>query len=121
MAVFYYRRFDFYDTNLRWNYHISSNDKIRLNFLLLSNDLVFQENAVVSGNFTSRQSSVNQSSIAGGLFYDRKWKPKCPKHRYKMGPWALRGWIFNDLRGFWKELVFHLDIFGSLVLGTKRR
>ena len=69
-------RFDFYDTNLRWNYHISSNDKIRLNFLLLSNDLVFQENAVVSGNFTSRQSSVNQSSIAGGIFYDRKWNEK---------------------------------------------
>ena len=36
----------------------------------------FQENAVVSGNFTSRQSSVNQSSIAGGLFYDRKWNEK---------------------------------------------
>ena len=44
-----------------------------------------------------------------------------PKHRYKMGPWALRGWICNDLRGFWKELVFHPDTLEFLVLGAQRR
>lgn len=65
--------FDFYDTNVRWNYAASPKDKLRVNFLLLSNELVFLENAVVSGNFTSRQSSILQNSIAGGLNYDRQW------------------------------------------------
>ncbi|SHJ54168.1 TonB-dependent receptor [Aquimarina spongiae] len=68
--------FDFYDTNLRWNYHISENDKVRLNFLLINNDLVFSENATINNIETSRQSNISQNSIAAGIWYHRKWSDK---------------------------------------------
>lgn len=61
--------FDFYDTNLRWNYNISDKDRIRANFLIIANELIFKENATT----ISRRSSINQNSIAGGVWYQRKW------------------------------------------------
>jgi carboxypeptidase-like protein/TonB-dependent receptor-like protein len=65
--------FDFYDTSLRWLYRISDKDQIRLNFINISNELVFTENALVNNEETSRESSVSQNSIAGGLDYRRTW------------------------------------------------
>ncbi|WP_299898933.1 carboxypeptidase-like regulatory domain-containing protein [uncultured Aquimarina sp.] len=67
--------FDFYDVNLRWNWQISKKDKIRLNFLGISNELVFTENDVLNEVDISRQSSLIQNSFAGGLWYQRNWNP----------------------------------------------
>ncbi|WP_148783544.1 TonB-dependent receptor [Aquimarina intermedia] len=61
--------FDFYDTNLRWNYIISDKDRLRANFLLIANELIFTENATT----ISRKSSIDQNSIAGGVWYQRNW------------------------------------------------
>ncbi len=68
--------FDFYDTNLRWNYDISKKDKLRLNFLLINNDLIFRENVLINERQNSRQSGISQNSIAGGLWYQRKWNAR---------------------------------------------
>ena len=68
--------FDFYDVSLRWLYNITDNDQIRINLLNLDNTLTFTENAFGGGLSASRPSSLNQSNLAGGLHYDRKWNDK---------------------------------------------
>ena len=69
------QQFDFYDTSLRWLYRISDKDQLRLNFININNELLFNENAIVLGQETSRESGVSQNSIAGGLHYQRNWNP----------------------------------------------
>jgi len=68
--------FDFYDTNLTYKYQISDKDKLRLNFFLVNNNLVFEENDIVNSEFSSRQSSISQSNLAAGIWYQREWNPK---------------------------------------------
>ncbi len=65
--------FDFYDISLRWLYRISDKDRLRLNFIVMDNQLAFDENAEVAGIDVSRTSSVQQNNFAAGLFYERKW------------------------------------------------
>ncbi|RLD27656.1 MAG: TonB-dependent receptor [Bacteroidetes bacterium] len=67
------KTFDFYDTSLRWIYKISDKDEIRLNFINVSNELIFNENAVINNNAESKESSLTQNSIAGALYYNRIW------------------------------------------------
>jgi len=67
------QQFDFYDTSVRWLYRISDKDQIRLNFININNELVFNENAVINSEETSRESSVSQNSIGGGIYYKRAW------------------------------------------------
>lgn len=67
------QKFDFYDASVRWIYEISDNDRIRLNFINTSNELVFDENRIIDTGEESRTSSVTQNSIAGGLYYKRRW------------------------------------------------
>ncbi len=68
--------FDFYDQSLRWLYKPSEKDEIQLNFINVSNELVFNENASIFGIEESRRSSVAQNSIAGGLQYHRAWNDR---------------------------------------------
>ncbi len=67
------KAFDFYDTSLRWNYKIGPKDEVRLNFINVANELVFNENAIVNNREESRQSKVTQNSIAAGIQYKRTW------------------------------------------------
>ena len=67
------KAFDFYDASLRWIYKISDSDELRLNFINVSNQLIFDENAVINDNPESRKSSLTQNSIAGALYYNRIW------------------------------------------------
>lgn len=66
-------KFDFYDTSLRWLYDISEKDQLRINFISINNELVFNENAFVNQIEESKESSLQQNSIAGSLFYKRRW------------------------------------------------
>jgi hypothetical protein len=65
--------FNFYDTSLRWLYKPTHKDIIRLNFILINNDLSFDETAAPNGTLETRKSSVSQNSIAAGLNYKREW------------------------------------------------
>jgi hypothetical protein len=69
-------KFDFYDTSMRWLYGISEKDQLRINFLNISNELVFNENAFINQTEESKKSSLQQNSIAGSLFYRRSWSDK---------------------------------------------
>ncbi len=68
--------FDFYDIGLRWLYQIDAKNQIRLNFLTVNNELLFNENATLNGINESRESSLVQNSIGAGLFYKRIWNDK---------------------------------------------
>ena len=70
------QNFSFYDTSLRWISQISDKDRLRVNFININNELVFTENATVLGEDVSRESSVSQNSIAGGLQYERNWSDR---------------------------------------------
>ncbi len=66
------KEFDFYDVSLRWIYKISDKDELRVNFINVANELVFNENT----EDESRQSNVNQNSIAGAIHYNKIWNSK---------------------------------------------
>ncbi len=68
--------FDFYDAIFRWNYDVSNKDRVRVNFLAINNDLIFTESTLVNSEPISRQSSIKQRSIAGGVWYQRDWNEK---------------------------------------------
>lgn len=68
------KQFDFYDASFRWLYNIGDTDVLRLNFISIGNNLIFNENAIVNGNQESRRSSLTQNSIAGGVFYEHTWR-----------------------------------------------
>lgn len=68
--------FDFYDTSLRWLYNIDDKSQLRINFLLVNNELLFNENANLNGTNEARVSNLVQNSIGSGLFYKRIWNNK---------------------------------------------
>ncbi|CAM1359022.1 TonB-dependent Receptor Plug Domain [Tenacibaculum sediminilitoris] len=70
------QEFNFYDTSLRWLYTPSDKDFIRVNFILIDNNLTFDETALIDSSIETKQSSLSQKSIAGGIYYRRKWNPK---------------------------------------------
>lgn len=70
------KSFDFYDTSLRWLYKPNATDEIRINFINVSNKLLFNENAVVNGVTESRESQLTQNSIAGSIRYKKAWSDK---------------------------------------------
>ena len=70
------KTFDFYDTSLRWIYNISDKDEVRVNFINVHNQLQFNENATVNQEEESRDSKLDQNSIAGALHYNRVWNDK---------------------------------------------
>ena len=70
------KTFDFYDTSLRWIYQISDKDKLRVNFINVSNNLEFTENETINNERKSRESSLSQNSIAGALYYNRQWNDR---------------------------------------------
>lgn len=67
------KTFDFYDISMRWLYKISDRDKLRVNFLYLDNNLVFNENITIDAMTTSRESSVAQNSLGAGVWYEHQW------------------------------------------------
>ncbi|WP_406025749.1 TonB-dependent receptor plug domain-containing protein [Winogradskyella sp.] len=70
------KTFDFYDVSLRWLYNISDKDKLRVNFINVANQLVFNENSMVNAVEDSRESSLSQNSTAGAIAYSRLWNSK---------------------------------------------
>lgn len=65
--------FDFYDGSMRLLYTPSTRETWRMNLIYTSNRISFAESAEIAGQTLSRRSSLNQYSIAGGLYYSRQW------------------------------------------------
>ena len=68
--------FKFFDTSLRLLYKISPKDELRVNFLVLGNELDFDENAVIDNVLISRNSNLIQDNLSGGVFFRRTWNEK---------------------------------------------
>ncbi|MEW7292360.1 TonB-dependent receptor plug domain-containing protein [Aquimarina sp. 2304DJ70-9] len=65
--------FSFYDTSLRWLYQLSSKDLLKVNALLIRNDLIFEENTLINQINIARESSIKQNNSAGSISYQRNW------------------------------------------------
>ena len=65
--------FDFYDTSVRWLYSPGEKDEIQFNLIVANNELVFDENAQIDSELITRQSNLEQNSIALGLQHRRNW------------------------------------------------
>lgn len=70
------KEFDFYDASLRWIYKINDKEELRLNFINVANELMFNENTTLNTTEDSRQSSLSQNSIAGAIEYSKIWNHK---------------------------------------------
>ena len=68
--------FSFYDTSIRWLYSPSEKDRIRLNFILIDNNLTFDESSETIEVLETRESHLSQNSIAAGLSYEREWSDR---------------------------------------------
>ncbi|WP_047550531.1 TonB-dependent receptor [Psychroserpens sp. Hel_I_66] len=70
------QEFNFHDASLRWLYQPTDKDIIRLNFILVNNDLGFNETVDLNNTLRTRRSSISQNSLAVGLNYKRQWNEK---------------------------------------------
>jgi hypothetical protein len=68
--------FSFHDINLRWLYQLNDEERIRVNFLTVENNLLFTENAVVMEQEESKESNASQNNIAASVFYHRIWSDR---------------------------------------------
>ncbi|MGW9687029.1 TonB-dependent receptor [Flagellimonas sp. 2504JD1-5] len=68
--------FDFYDTSFRLLYNPTQKDQLRVNFIHAANEVTFNEVAEISDEQVIRQSNLDQTSLAGGFYYNRNWTEK---------------------------------------------
>ena len=68
--------FKFYDVEAILNYDISANDKLKVSFITMDNDLLFFESAFINNEEISRDSRSKQNNTAIGLWYKHLWNSK---------------------------------------------
>ncbi len=94
--------FDFFDVSARLLYDATPKDKLRVNFLNVSNDIEYQENAVIDNVLESRTSGLEQNSLASSIVYSRLWNNSLRTSaqvylsRYQL--LAVNYDVFNDQR-----------------------
>jgi len=90
--------FSFYDVNVRWLYQITKYDKLRVNLLNFSNNLTFQENAIVDGVEEFKESSAEQKNLAASVFYSRIWSDRfTTEFQFYTTKYALKSTNFDIL------------------------
>lgn len=65
--------FNFVDGYARLLLQPTENDYIRVNFLVLENNLEFLENAMVDNITISRRSNLEQENFSGGVYWRKRW------------------------------------------------
>ena len=68
--------FYFYDMSLKFLYDITTNDKLRLSFLNIFNNIEYQESELINDVVESRTSGLEQHNLAAGINYRRLWNDK---------------------------------------------
>ncbi|WP_299115783.1 TonB-dependent receptor [uncultured Winogradskyella sp.] len=108
------QEFDFYDASLRWLYQPTDKDHIRLNFILINNNLGFNETADVNGSSQTRRSNISQNTLAIGLHYKRQWNEKLTStiniydNEYKLD--ALNADVLNNQLQLQENIVSETSI-----------
>ena len=108
------QEFNFYDASLRWLYQPTDKDFIRLNFILINNDLGFNETAIVNGTSRTRRSNISQNSLGIGLNYERLWNETLSttinvyNNEYKLD--ALNADVLNDQLQLQENIVSETSV-----------
>ncbi|WP_235835819.1 FecR domain-containing protein [Cognatitamlana onchidii] len=68
--------FYFYDISAKFLYDITKNDKIRIHFFNVDNNLDYDELSTVNNQEEALNSKLSQRSTAGGITYLRNWNRK---------------------------------------------
>lgn len=68
--------FNFYDTSLRFLSKLSDKTFLKVNAILISNDLTFTENGNIDEKLSMTQSGVSQNNIAAGFLLNHSWNNK---------------------------------------------
>ncbi|GAA4278126.1 TonB-dependent receptor plug domain-containing protein [Aquimarina mytili] len=94
--------FSFYDASLRWLYQLSPKDLLKINALIIRNNLIFQENTLIDQINITRESSIKQNNSAAGISYQRNWndsfKSEVLIYGTNYGLEAINSDIINDQR-----------------------
>jgi len=75
-VISFNEQFSFNDFAVRWLYHLSDNDKLRVNLFSVKNELSFLENAIIEDVEESKESKASQNNLAASVFYSRKWNDR---------------------------------------------
>ncbi|WP_248411961.1 TonB-dependent receptor [Psychroserpens algicola] len=115
------QEFNFYDASLRWLYQPNDKNVLRLNFILINNDLGFNETASINNISRTRRSNISQNSLAVGLYHKRQWNEKLTSSiniyntEYKLE--ALNADVLNNQLQLQENIVSET----SLKIDTKYR
>jgi hypothetical protein len=65
--------FYFYDITAKFLYDITKNDRVRIHFLNVNNDLNYDEQSTINNNNEALKSKLSQQNLAAGITYTRDW------------------------------------------------
>ena len=108
------QEFDFYDAALRWLYQPTDKDNLRVNFILINNNLGFNETATVNGSPQTRRSNISQNTLAIGLHYKRQWNERLTSiiniydNEYKLN--ALNADVLNNQLQLQENIVSETSV-----------
>lgn len=69
-------RFYFYDVSAKLLTNLNKKDRLRFNFLTISNDVHYREQSTINDENTESNSFLKQNSLSGGATYLRTWNSK---------------------------------------------
>ena len=69
-------RFYFYDVSAKLLVNLTEKDRLRFNFLTISNDVHYREQSTINDENTESNSFLKQNSLSGGATYLRTWNSK---------------------------------------------
>ncbi|HPF96109.1 MAG TPA: TonB-dependent receptor plug domain-containing protein [Mangrovimonas sp.] len=69
-------RFYFYDVSAKLLTNLTEKDRLRFNFLTISNDVHYREQSTINDENTESNSFLKQNSLSGGATYLRTWNSK---------------------------------------------
>lgn len=66
-------QFYFYDINVKFLYDITANDRIRIHFLNVNNNLNYDEQSTINDRNEAFNSKLSQQNLATGITYTKDW------------------------------------------------
>lgn len=72
--------FYFSDISSKLLVNLSEKDRLRFNFMVVSNNIEYKEASTINGQDSESSSYLNQNSLNGGVSYERFWSSKFNSH-----------------------------------------
>jgi len=106
--------FSFYDVTAKLLADITPRDKLRVSFIDIHNQINYEENEVINNKLESRTSGLEQTTIAGGISYQRLWNENLQTNaQVYLSSYALQATNYdlrNDQRLIQENEVLDLGI-----------